>query len=100
MATQSKNPEFPQTRPTLEPPRSSGTQNARESAESAVRNFSIVMGGPVYDLLLRFRLVRLTLPNVSRRIIAAVVITWFPLLLLSLSEGLGCAPSIWWHEQT
>lgn len=89
MATDSKNPEFPQTRPTLEPNPSPGIQNAGESAESAVKNFSIVMDGPVYDLLLRFRLVRLTLPNVSRRIIAAIAITWVSLLLLSLREGLA-----------
>jgi len=73
----------------LQVPRSSGDQNARETADSAVRNFSIVVGGPVYDLLLHFHLVRQTLPNVWRRIVALLVITWLPLLLLSLREGLA-----------
>jgi len=70
-------------------PRSSGDQNAPETAESAVRNFSIVVGGPVYNLLLRFHLVRQTLPNVWRRIVALMAVIWLPLLLLSLREGLA-----------
>jgi len=40
------------------------------------RDFSIVVGGPVYDFLLRIGLVRLGLPNVLRRIIALIAITW------------------------
>jgi hypothetical protein len=70
-------------------PRYSNDQSAREAAESAVRNFSIVVGGPVYDLLLRFHLIRQTLPNVWRRIVAVMAVTWLPLLLLSLREGLA-----------
>src|ERR1700758_4385504 len=73
----------------LQVPRFLGDPNARETAESAVRNFSIVVGGPVYDLLLHFHLVRQTLPNVWRRIAALLAITWLPLLLLSLREGLA-----------
>jgi len=86
MATQPKNPEF---RHSLEPSRFPGYQSSRESAESAVKNFSIVMGGPVYDLLLRSRPLLRTPPIVSRRIVALVAVTWFPLLVLSLSEGLA-----------
>ena len=54
-----------------------------------MKNFSVVVGGPVYDLLLRFHLVRQTLPNVWRRIVALMVVIWLPLLLLSLKEGLA-----------
>lgn len=60
-----------------------------EEAKSAVHDFSIVVGGPVYDFLLRIGLVRLGLPNVLRRIVALVVITWLPLLILSLTHGLA-----------
>ena len=66
-----------------------GDQSSREADKSAVGNFSIVVGGPVYDLLLRFHLVRQTLPNVWRRIIALMALIWLPLLVLSFSEGLA-----------
>ena len=89
MATQARDPEFPETSPTLEKSRSSGGQGAQQVAESSAGKFSIVVGGPVYDLLLRFRLVRQSLPNVSLRIVAMVAMTWLPLLLLSLKDGLA-----------
>jgi hypothetical protein len=52
-------------------------------------DFSIVTGGPVYDFLLRIGLVRLGLPNVLRRIVALIVLTWLPLLILSVNGGLA-----------
>src|SRR5579864_4601062 len=60
-----------------------------EEADSVVRNFSIVVGGPVYDFLKRTGLVRVALPNVLRRIGALLVITWLPLLVLSLKDDLA-----------
>lgn len=59
----------------------------RTEARAAVHDFSIVLGGPVYDFLQRIGLVRLGLPNVFRRIIAVVLVTWVPLLLLSMKDG-------------
>src|SRR5690349_3662556 len=64
-------------------------QTQRESVESTVRNFSIVLGGPVYDLLLRFGIVRTDLPNLMRRIVVLIALTWLPLLLLSLKDGIA-----------
>jgi hypothetical protein len=58
-----------------------------EKAKAEVGNFSIVVGGPVYDFMLRIGLVRLGLPNVKRRVIAFVVLAWLPLLLLSMKDG-------------
>ena len=58
------------------------------------RDFSIVVGGPVYDFLLRIGLVRLGLPNVLRRIIALIAITWLPLLLLSFTQGVAAGHSV------
>lgn len=52
-------------------------------------NFSIVVGGPIYDHLLRSRLVQQRLPNILRRLIAFVAITWLPLLLLSIRDGVA-----------
>ena len=84
MGMPAANPEF--TGPGLQAfPR----QSDRESVESTIRNFSIVMGGPVYDLLLRSGIVRTGLPNLVRRIVAFVAVTWLPLLLLSLKDGIA-----------
>jgi len=89
MQSPANNTQVPQSRPTVEVSPSLGDQTAHETAESAVRNFSIAVGGPLYDLLLRFHLVRQTLPNVRRRIVAVLAVSWVPLLLLSLKDGLA-----------
>ena len=57
--------------------------------EDFVSKFSIVMGGPIYDSLERIGLVRYDLPNVVRRIVALVTITWLPLFLFSLKDGVA-----------
>ena len=54
-------------------------------------DFSLVLGGPLYQLLRRSRLSDDALQMVHRRIAVAVLITWVPLLLLSLLEGRA-----WW----
>ena len=54
-----------------------------------------MLGGPLYQLLRRTRLSDDALALVHRRIIAGVVITWVPLLLLSLLEGRA-----WWGSVT
>src|SRR5690242_16246841 len=89
MATHARDPEFPETRPTLEKPPSSGGRSDQQAAECAVGSFSIVVRGPIYDLLLRFRLVRESLRNISHRIVAVIAVTWLPLLLLSLKDGVA-----------
>jgi hypothetical protein len=58
-------------------------------ARSAIDEFSIFVGGPVYDFLLRAGLVRLGLPNIMRRVAAAIVLTWLPLLVVSLKDDLA-----------
>jgi hypothetical protein len=90
MGAPARNPELPrQTRPTLEPPPSTDSQTGQEIADSTVQNFSIVLGGPLYDFLLRRGFVHLVLPNVARRIALLVALTWLPLLLLSFKDGLA-----------
>jgi len=54
-------------------------------------DFSVVLGGPLYQLLRRTRLSDDTLALVHRRILAFLMLTWVPLLLLSLFEGRA-----WW----
>ena len=58
-------------------------------------DFSVVLGGPLYQLLRRTRLSDDGLALVHRRILAGVLITWVPLLLLSLFEG-----HAWWGSVT
>jgi len=90
MGVPARNPELPrQTGPTLEPIPSTGSQSTQGIADSTVRNFSIVLGGPLYDWLLRSGVVRFVLPNLARRIAILVALTWLPLLLLSLKDGLA-----------
>ena len=50
-------------------------------------DFSLVLGGPLYQLLRRARLSDDALALVHRRILAALLITWVPLLLLSILDG-------------
>jgi hypothetical protein len=88
MGRTARNPDFPRSaRPTLEPVPSQGA--SEQDIESAVHEFSIVMGGPIYDFLLSHGLLRFALPNLVRRILVMVALTWLPLLLLSLKDGLA-----------
>jgi len=81
-----RNPELPpRDGPALEPARS----GASEACDHTLDDFSLVVGGPVYDYLLRIGLLRFELPNLMRRIGAIIAITWIPLLVLSLKDGLA-----------
>lgn len=55
---------------------------AEESAD-----FSLVLGGPMYQLLRRSHLSDDALTLVHRRILVGALVTWLPLLLLSTWEG-------------
>lgn len=72
-------------------PRSPKTAEAlsTDEARTSSHDFSIVVGGPVYDFLQRIGLIRLAVPNVVRRITAIVIITWLPLLILSIKDGVA-----------
>jgi hypothetical protein len=54
-------------------------------------DFSLVLGGPLYQLLRRSHLSDDALTLVHRRVLAGALITWLPLLLLSAWEGRA-----WW----
>jgi hypothetical protein len=58
-------------------------------------DFSIVLGGPLYQLLRRAHLSDDTLALAHRRIATGVVITWLPLLVLSALDG-----TAWWGQVT
>ena len=50
-------------------------------------DFSLVLGGPLYQLWRRTRLSGHAMQLLHRRIIAAVLLLWAPLLILSIAEG-------------
>lgn len=52
----------------------------------AAEDFSLVVGGPLYQLLLRARLAREPLDLVRRRMVVIPALAWLPLLALSLVE--------------
>lgn len=50
-------------------------------------DFSLVLGGPLYQLWRRMRLAGNTLDLLRRRIVVLALLAWAPLLLLSVVEG-------------
>jgi hypothetical protein len=50
-------------------------------------DFSLVLGGPLYQLFLRTRMVKPTMELVYRRILAIVFVTWLPLAVLTALAG-------------
>ena len=50
-------------------------------------DFSLVLGGPLYQLLIRTRLARPPLELLARRLIVIPAVAWLPLLALTLYEG-------------
>ncbi|MDD5630858.1 MAG: hypothetical protein PHI13_02345 [Methylococcales bacterium] len=50
-------------------------------------DFSLVLGGPLFQLLIRTRLTTNTMNLVKRRVIVISLLTWLPLLVLSVLSG-------------
>src|SRR5689334_9533177 len=61
--------------------------SAGASRDDDPRNFSIILGGPLYQLLRSARMTDDALHLVRRRIVAICAIAWIPLLLLTLAAG-------------
>jgi len=61
--------------------------NGEAPGPRPAEDFSLVLGGPLYRGYLRGGLLRPPVDLVERRIVAFVVLTWLPLLLLTLLEG-------------
>ena len=57
-------------------------------------DFSLVLGGPLYQLWRGTRLAGDALELLHRRIIAMALVTWVPLLLLSIAEGHAWGDSV------
>jgi hypothetical protein len=63
--------------PQIVPPR------PQENLTDIERHFSLMLGGPLYQLYLRTRLLQPPLKLVARRMVTISLICWLPLLLLS-----------------
>lgn len=61
--------------------------NENTTVSDRDQDFSLVLGGPLYQFFLRSRLVKPPIDFLNRRILFFVAITWLPLLLLTLLAG-------------
>ena len=69
-------------------PLKTGAEGTNASSPSSpITNFSLVLGGPLYQLYLRTRLSTPPLGLLRRRILTVSLLCWFPLLILSLTAG-------------
>lgn len=64
-----------------------GTSGANEAVIDRLRDFSLVAGGPLYQLWRRSRLSGDEMQWVRRRTIFIALLAWVPLLLLSIAAG-------------
>lgn len=60
-----------------------------ELRSSVVETFSLTRGGPLYHLLLRLGLAQEERARVIRRALLMATLTWLPLLILSIIQGLA-----------
>jgi hypothetical protein len=63
------------------------TTTADDAPPADPYDFSLVLGGPLYQLLRGTRLAGETLELLRRRVLVFTAVTWLPLLLLSAWEG-------------
>src|SRR5450755_4581872 len=66
---------------------SSAVDAIDNSLQREGEDFSLVLGGPLFQLWRRTRLSGSHLELLRRRVIVMVLLTWMPLLLLSVVEG-------------
>ena len=59
----------------------------RDNFLSEVPDFSLVLGGPLFQLLRKFHLEGDAMELLHRRVLACILLTWLPLLLLSARRG-------------
>ncbi len=59
----------------------------KAESEAHADRFSVVLGGPLYQLFLRGRLLQPPFGLVTRRIAVAIAVTWLPLLVLTVAAG-------------
>ncbi|KAF1721249.1 hypothetical protein [Pseudoxanthomonas wuyuanensis] len=69
----------------MKPPKTTADGSIATAADTG--DFSLVVGGPLYRLFLKTRLVRPPLDLVHRRMLVIPALAWLPLLALTVAEG-------------
>lgn len=69
-------------------------EHSNQVASGAAADFSLVLGGPLYQLLRRAHLSGSTLELLHRRILFIVAVAWLPLLVLSLLDGVAVGTAV------
>lgn len=67
---------------------------AEQAKTKRVQDFSLVQGGPLFQLFVRSHLATDALGWLKRRILFFVLLTWLPLLILSLLSGQAIAGAV------
>jgi hypothetical protein len=65
----------------------SATSKSSDDFLKERQDFSLVLGGPLYQLLRRAHLSDDALQMVRRRVVVSIIVAWLPLLVLSALEG-------------
>jgi len=69
-------------------------EQSNQSRPGAAEDFSLVLGGPLFQLFRRARLSGSTLELLHRRIIFLVLVAWIPLLVLSVLDGVAVGAAV------
>lgn len=64
-----------------------GTSTRSEMLSDATKDFSLAVGGPIHSFLVRLGLVEPPVSRVARRILAATLLAWLPLFVLTAVNG-------------
>ncbi len=67
---------------------------ANQGPSGKAVDFSLVLGGPLYQLLVRARLSGSALELLHRRMFVLVTVAWMPLLVLSLLDGVAVGNAV------
>ena len=59
----------------------------RNAAKNRLEDFSLMLGGPLYNFYKRINLAKNSFNYVGRRILALTMFTWLPLLILATFGG-------------
>ena len=70
---------------------SNATAESKTTRPVVGEGFSLVLGGPLYQLLFKAKLMRPPLALLHRRMLVIPVLAWLPLLFLTLIEGTAIA---------
>src|SRR5688572_5724205 len=69
-------------------------EHSNQVASGAAADFSLVLGGPLYQFFRRAHLSGSTLELLHRRILIIVAVAWLPLLVLSLLDGVALGTAV------